>query len=77
MEILVSVLSGLLAIASSVNLVGDHLVEKKIRSAVQEVDTVAVRIDNTPNYDAAYGRFKRVRIATRDLKFKIKFGNCI
>ena len=68
MEILVSVLSGLLAIASSVNLVGDRLVEKKIRSAVQEVDTVAVRIDNTPNYDAAYGRFKRVRIATRNLK---------
>jgi hypothetical protein len=68
MEILVSLLTGLLAIATSVNMVGDHLVKKKIRSAVQEVDTVAVRIDNTPNYDAFYGKVKRVRIATRDLK---------
>lgn len=68
MEILVSVLTGILAIASSVNMVGDHVVEKKIRSAVQEVDTVAVRIDNTPNYDAFYGKVKRVRVATRDLK---------
>ena len=68
MEILVSVLTGIFAIASSVNMVGDHVVEKKIRSAVQEVDTVAVRIDNTPNYDAFYGKVKRVRVATRDLK---------
>ena len=68
MEILVSVLTGILAIASSVNMVGDHIVEKKIRSAVEEVDTVAVRIDNTPNYDAFYGKVKRLRVATRDLK---------
>ena len=68
MEILVSLLTGIFAIASSVNMVGDHVVEKKIRSAVPEVDTVAVRIDNTPNYDALYGRVKRVRVATRDLK---------
>ena len=68
MELLVSILSGILAIASSVNMVGDHIVEKKIRSAVQEVDNVAVRIDNIPNYDAAYGKIKRVRVATRDLK---------
>ncbi len=68
MEILVSVLSGILAIASSVNMIGDRLVEKEIRSLAQEVDTLAVRIDNTPNYDALGGKVKRVRVATRDLK---------
>ncbi|MGB5637268.1 MAG: LmeA family phospholipid-binding protein [Waterburya sp.] len=74
MEILVSVLTGILAILTSVNMVGDNLVKKKIRSAVQEVDTVAVRIDNTPNYDAFYGKIQRVRIATRDLKLSSKVG---
>ena len=68
MEILVSVLSGILAIATSANMIGDHLVEKKIRSGVQGVDTVAVRIDNAPNYDVLGGKVQRVRVATRDLK---------
>ena len=72
MEILVSILSALMAIATSVNMVGDHLVEKQIRAAVQEVDTVAVRIDNTPNYDVLDGKVQRVRVATRDLKISPK-----
>ncbi len=68
MELLVSILSGLMAIATSVNMVGDTLVEKKIRSQVQAVDTLAVRIDNAPNYDALGGKVQRVRVATRNLK---------
>ncbi len=68
MELLVSILSGILAIATSVNMVGDTLVEKKIRSQVQAVDTLVVRIDNAPNYDVLGGKVQRVRVATRDLK---------
>ncbi len=68
MELLVSILFGLMAIATSVNMVGDTLVEKKIRSQVQAVDTLAVRIDNAPNYDALGGKVQRVRVATRNLK---------
>ena len=74
MEIFVSILSALFAIATSVNMVGDHLVEKRIRAAVQEVDTVAVRIDNTPNYDVLGGKVQRVRVATRDLKISSKIA---
>ena len=68
MELLVSILFGLMAIATSVNMVGDTLVEKKIRSQVQAVDTLVVRIDNAPNYDVLGGKVQRVRVATRNLK---------
>ena len=68
MEILVSILSGLLAIGTSVNLVGDILLKKAIRSQVEEVDKIAVRIDNAPNHDILGGKVQRVRVATRGLK---------
>lgn len=67
MEILVYVLSGILAIATSVNVVGDKIIKNKIESQVQSVDTVAVRIDNAPNHNALGGKVQRIRIATRDL----------
>ncbi|MGK7934453.1 MAG: LmeA family phospholipid-binding protein, partial [Xenococcaceae cyanobacterium] len=68
MELLVSILSGLLAIGTSVNLIGDVVLKKVIRSQVEEVDTIAVRIDNAPNYQVLGGNVQRVRIATRGLK---------
>ena len=68
MEILVSILSGLLAIATSVNLIGDVVLKNEIRSQVEEVETIAIRIDNAPNYQIFDGKVQRVRIATRDLK---------
>ena len=68
MEILVSILSSLLAIATSVNLIGDVVLKNEIRSQVEEVETIAIRIDNAPNYQIFDGKVQRVRIATRDLK---------
>ncbi|MDJ0589708.1 MAG: LmeA family phospholipid-binding protein [Pleurocapsa sp. MO_226.B13] len=69
MEILVYILSGILAIATSVNVVGDKILKNRIESQVNSVDTVAVRIDNAPNHNALGGKVQRVRVATRDLEF--------
>ena len=68
MELLVSIMSGILAIATSVNAVGDEVLKNKLESQIESVDTIAVRIDNAPNYDLSKGKIKRVRVATRDLK---------
>ncbi len=68
MEILVSILSGLLAIGTSLNFIGDVVLKNAIRSQVEEVETIAIRIDNAPNYQIVDGKVQRLRIATRDLK---------
>ena len=68
MEVLVYILSGILAIATSVNAVGDKIIENQIKSQVKSVDTLAVRIDNAPNHNALAGKVQRVRVATRDLE---------
>ncbi len=68
MEVLVYILSGILAIATSVNAVGDKILKNRIESQVKSVNTVAVRIDNAPNYNPLGGKAQRVRVATRDLE---------
>ena len=69
METLVYILSGILAIATSVNAVGDKILKNQIESQVRSVDTIAVRIDNAPNHNALGGKVQRIRVATRDLEF--------
>ena len=68
MELLVSIMSAILAIATSVNAVGDEVLKNKIESQIKSVDTIAVRIDNAPNHDILGGKVKRVRVATRNLQ---------
>ncbi|PSB10081.1 hypothetical protein C7B62_10745 [Pleurocapsa sp. CCALA 161] len=68
MELLTSIISGILAIATSVNAVGDEVLKNKLESQIKSVDTMAVRIDNAPNHDISKGKVQRVRVATRDLE---------
>ena len=68
MELFISIMSGILAIATSVNAVGDEVLKNKLESQIESVETMAVRIDNAPNHDILGGKVKRVRVATRDLK---------
>lgn len=65
MEVLTIVLSSLFALTSGGGLVVDTVAAKQIRSQVLSVETQAVRIDNSPNYQAAQGKLQKVRIATR------------
>ena len=48
MELLISIISGILTIATSVNAVGDEVLKNKLESQFESVDTMAVRIDNAP-----------------------------
>ena len=68
MEVLTILLSSLIALVSPVNLVGDVILKKAIRSQVEGAEQIAVRIDNTPSYQALDGKVDRVRIATRGLQ---------
>jgi len=43
MELLVSIISAILAIATSVNAVGDEVLKNKLESQIESVDTIAVR----------------------------------
>lgn len=67
MEFLTILLSGLLALVSPVGLVTDSVVEGAIRSRLDKVEQLQVRIDNTPNYQIIRGNVERVRIAGRGL----------
>ncbi|BBA79928.1 hypothetical protein RGRSB_1511 [cyanobacterium endosymbiont of Rhopalodia gibberula] len=53
---------------SPVGLVLDTVVADAIRSQVNDVEELAVRIDNTPSYQSTQGRIDRVRIASRGIE---------
>ncbi|GAB4385442.1 MAG: DUF2993 domain-containing protein [Elainellaceae cyanobacterium] len=67
MEVLTIVLSALIGILSPVGFVADRLAEDAIRDQFDSVESLAVRIDNAPNYQFLQGRADRVRIAGRGL----------
>jgi hypothetical protein len=67
MELFTILLSGLLGIFSPVGFVVDQVAAQAIRSQLDAVETLAVRVDNTPNYQLAKGKVERVRIAGRGL----------
>ena len=68
MELLTSIMSAILAIATSVNAVGDEVLKNKLESQIKSVNTMAVRIDNAPNHDISKGKVQRVRVATRNIE---------
>ncbi|MBW4656429.1 MAG: DUF2993 domain-containing protein [Kaiparowitsia implicata GSE-PSE-MK54-09C] len=67
MEFFTILLSALLGLASPVGIVADRLVESAVRRQFQSVDSLTVRIDNTPSYQVVRGRVDRVRLAGRGL----------
>lgn len=67
MEFLTIFLSALLAIVSPVGLITDSLVENALRSRLDKVEQLQVRIDNAPNYQLVQGKVERVRFAGRGL----------
>lgn len=67
MEILTILLSVLLAIPAPVGVVVDRVANNIIRSRLDRVEQLSVRVDNTPNYQIAKGKVDRVRVAGRGL----------
>ena len=67
MEFLTILLSSLLALISPGNLVIDKVLESNLRSRLNKVEQLQVRVDNAPSYQIAQGKIERVRIAGRGL----------
>jgi hypothetical protein len=67
MEWLTIALSSLLTILAPVGLILDTVVADRLRSQVTEIEQLAVRIDNVPNYQVLEGKVKRIRIASRGI----------
>ncbi|EAZ93036.1 LmeA family phospholipid-binding protein [Crocosphaera chwakensis] len=68
MEVFTIFLSSLITILSPIGFVVDTVVANRLRSQVSSVEALAVRIDNTPSYQAVSGKIDRVRIASRGIE---------
>lgn len=67
MEFLTILLSGLLAFVSPAGLVIDKVIESNLRSRLNKVEQLQVRVDNAPSYQLVQGKVEQVRIAGRGL----------
>jgi hypothetical protein len=65
MEWLTIALSSLLTILTPAGAILDSVLAGAIRSQVREIESLSVRVDNTPSYQALQGKIERVRIAGR------------
>ncbi len=70
MEFLTILLSSLLGLIAPTGLAVDRTAENAIRSQLNKVDRLEVRVDNAPSYHLLQGKVERVRIAGRGLKLK-------
>ncbi|AFY79607.1 Protein of unknown function (DUF2993) [Pleurocapsa sp. PCC 7327] len=68
MELITIILSSLLAAISPAGLIIDSVVENTLRSQVEDVEQLDVRIDSTPGYQVLQGKVDRVRIASRGVR---------
>jgi hypothetical protein len=68
MEWFTIILSSLLAAISPTGLILDRVVENTLRSQVEGVEHLEVRIDNTPSYQVLQGKVDRIRIASRGVQ---------
>lgn len=69
MEALAVILTGVLGLGSSLGIITDRVVEGAIRQQIPKIEQLAVRVDNSPNYQLVQGRIDRVRIASRGVYF--------
>lgn len=67
MEFFTILLSSLLGILAPAGFVVDRVAENALRRQINSAETLAVRIDNAPNYRFLQGKVDRVRIAGRGI----------
>ena len=68
MEVLTILISSLIAGVSPGGLVIDTVLENTLRSQVEAVEVLEIRVDNAPSYRILQGKGERIRIATRGLE---------
>jgi hypothetical protein len=69
MEALAVILTSVLGLGSSLGIITDRVVEGAIRQQVPKIEQLAVRVDNSPNYQLLLGRVDRIRLASRGVYF--------
>ena len=67
MELITIILSGLLSTFSNGGWIIDAIANKQLNSVVSSAEELAIRADNTPNYQIARGNVDRLRVAGRGL----------
>lgn len=65
MELITIILSGVLAVFSSGGWVVNAIAKEQLNSYIDSAEELAIRIDNTPNYQIARGNLERLQIAGR------------
>ena len=68
MDLLTIFLSSFLAIVSPIGLILENVVESRLRSQLEAVDELKVRIDNAPNYQILQGKAQGIRVASRGVE---------
>ncbi|MBR8828816.1 MAG: DUF2993 domain-containing protein [Gomphosphaeria aponina SAG 52.96 = DSM 107014] len=68
MELIAILLSSLLTLISSTGLLIDKAIANTLRSRLEEVEQLEVRVDNTPSYQILQGKINRIRIASRGVQ---------
>lgn len=63
MEWLTITLASILTLLTPAGMIIDAVLANALRSQVQKVEQLVVRVDNTPNYQALQGKIDRVRIS--------------
>jgi LmeA-like phospholipid-binding len=67
MELIASILTGLLGVVGAPGIVLDRTVTDLVRQQIYGADVLEVRVDNTPNYQILFGKVDRLRLASRGL----------
>ncbi|AFZ50397.1 LmeA family phospholipid-binding protein [Dactylococcopsis salina] len=65
MEFFSILLASLFSALSPVGWIVDQRIETAFRSRLTDVETLQVRVDNTPNYQLLQGKIQRLRLAAR------------
>jgi hypothetical protein len=73
MELVTIILSGLLTLISPVGVVAENEIAERLRSQVQSIDELKIRIDNIPSYGIVGGKVDRIRLSSRGIQVNPDF----
>ncbi len=73
MELVTVILSGLLTLISPVGIVVEETIADRIRSQVQSIDELKIRVDNIPSYQIIAGKVDRLRLSSQGIQVNPDF----
>lgn len=68
MDLLIAIITSLMAIVAPVGAVVDQLAKDAILGQITSAESLSVRLDNVPNYQILNGRVEHVRLAGRGVR---------